>query len=157
MLSSVFAGHDGVDAAGVVADHAADGAAVVAGGIGGEGEVMFFGGVAEVVEDDAGLHAGDAAGGIDLENARHVLGEVEDDGDVAALSGEGGAAAAAEHGRIEFAAEGECGEDVVGVVRENYADGDLAVVRTVGRVEGAAAVVEANVSTQMFTQSLGES
>ena len=57
---------------------------------------MFFGGVAEVVENDAGLHAGDAAGGIDLENPRHVLGEVEDDGDVAALAGERGAAAAAE-------------------------------------------------------------
>ncbi len=44
-----LAAHDGVDAAGVVADHAADGAAVVAGGIGGEGQVIFFGGVAEVI------------------------------------------------------------------------------------------------------------
>jgi hypothetical protein len=100
-----FAGHDGVDAAGVVADHAADGAAVVAGGIGSEGEVMLFGGVAESVEDDSGLHAGDAAGGIDLENARHVLGKIEDDGDVAALAGERSAAAAAEERRAEFAAE----------------------------------------------------
>jgi len=110
-----------------------------------------------VVEDDAGLHASDAAGRIDLENARHVLGEVEYDGDIAALSCEGGTAAAAEHRSIEFSAEGERGEDVVGVVRENNADGHLAVIRTVGRVEGAAAVVEANVSTQMFMQSVGES
>ena len=131
------------------------------GGIGGEGEVMFFGGVAEVVENDAGLDAGDAAVGIDLEDARHVLREVEDDGDVAALSGERGAAAAGEHGSVEVAAEGECGEDVVVIAGEDDADGNLAVVGAVGGVEGAGAVVEANVSCQsaakLFAQGLGES
>ncbi len=86
--------HHRVDAAGVVANHAADGAAVVAGGIGREGEVMFFGGVAEVVEDNSGLNAGDAAFGIDFENARHVLGEIQHDGDVAALAGQGCASTA---------------------------------------------------------------
>jgi hypothetical protein len=134
---------------------------VVAGGIGGEGEVMFLGNVAEVIENDAGLDAGDAAVRIDLEDARHVFREVEDDGDVAALSGERGAAAAAEHGSVEVAAEGECGEDVIGIVGENYADGNLAVVGSVGRVEGAGAIVEPNVSCQsaakLFAQGLGES
>ena len=46
----------------------------------------------------------------------------------------------------EFAAEGDGGEDVVGVAGKNDADRDLAVVGAVGGVEGAAAVVEANVS-----------
>jgi hypothetical protein len=150
-----------VDAAGVVADHAADSAVAVAGGIGGEGEVMFFGGSAEVIENDAGLDAGDAAVRIDLEDARHVFREVEDDGDVATLSGEGSASAAAEYRGVEFAAEGECGEDVVGVAGHNYADGDLAIVGSVGRVEGAGAIVEANVSCQsaakLFVQGFGES
>jgi hypothetical protein len=50
-----LAAHEGVDAAGVVADHAADGAAGVGGGIGGEGEGEFFCGVADAIEDDAGL------------------------------------------------------------------------------------------------------
>jgi hypothetical protein len=117
--------------------------------------------VAEVVENDAVLAAGDAAVRIDLKDARHVLREVEDDGDVAALSGEGSAAASTEHRSVEFAGEGECGEDVVGVVRENYANGDLAVVGSVGRVEGARAVVKSNVSCQsaakLFAQGFGES
>ncbi len=56
-----FAAHEGVDAAGVVADHAADGAAAVGGGIGGEGEGEFFCGVADAIEDDAGLDV-DGAG-----------------------------------------------------------------------------------------------
>src|SRR6266496_352474 len=121
-----FSGHYGVDAAGVVADHPADGAGFV-------------------------------TGGIDLEDARHVLREIEYDGDVAALAGEGGASAATKQRGGEFAADGDCGEDVVGVVRENYADGDLTVVGAIGGVKGAGAVVEADFATNLFTQSLGES
>src|SRR5580693_7905781 len=127
-----FAGHYGVNAAGVVADHATEGAAVVRGRVGCEGEMVFFGGVAEGVEHDSGLHTGDAARGIDLENLIHVAGKIEDDGDVAALSGERGAAAAAEQRRIEFTAERDCGDYVVNVAGKNYADRNLAVVGTVG-------------------------
>ena len=56
---------------------------------------------AQRVEDDAGLHAGDALLDIDLENAVHVLREVEHDGDVAALAGEARAGAAREDRRVE--------------------------------------------------------
>ena len=68
-----LSGHDGMHAAGVVADHAAESAAIVRGGIGRESEMVFFGGSAEVVEHDSGLNAGNAAGRIDFENPRHVL------------------------------------------------------------------------------------
>ena len=57
ILSSVLPRHDRVDAAGVVADHAAQRAAVVRGRVGAEGEVMSLRRVAQVVEHDAGLHA----------------------------------------------------------------------------------------------------
>jgi hypothetical protein len=77
--------------------------------------VVLFGGGAEMVEHDSGLYAGDAACGIDFEDPRHVPGEIEDDGDVAALSGQGRAAAAAEQGRTEPAAEGDRGLNVVSV------------------------------------------
>ena len=93
-----FAAHEGVDAAGVVADHAAEGAAAVGGWVGGEGEVVLFGGVAELIEDDAGLDAGEAGRGVEGDDPVHVFGEVEDDGYVAALAGEGGATAAGEDG-----------------------------------------------------------
>ncbi len=140
-----LAGHDGVDAAGVVADHAADGAAVMAGGIGREGQMIFFGGVSEMIEDDSGLHARDAPLGIDLEDISHVLREIENDGDVAALSGERGAAAAAKERSTEVATNGDGRENIVGIARKNNADRNLAVVGAVGRVERAAAVVEADV------------
>jgi hypothetical protein len=145
-----------MDAAGIVADHASQGAAVVGSGVGGEGEVMFFGGVAEVIEDDSGLYAGDAAGRVDFEDLRHVLGEIEDDGDVAALSGEGRASAAAEQGSVEFAAEGDGGEDVVGIVRENYPDGDLAVIGAIGSVESAGTGVKADFAANLAAQGLGQ-
>src|SRR5580698_2420064 len=112
--------------AGVVADHAAQGAAVVSGGIGGEGEVVLFGGGSEMVEHDSGLHAGDAAGGIDFENPGHVFGEIENDGDIAALAGERGASSAAKQRRAEFAAARNCRENIVGISGEHDADGDLA-------------------------------
>jgi len=82
-----LAGHDRVHAAGVVADHAAESTAVVGGRIGRESQVMFFGFAAQVVEDDAGLHARDAALGIDFKDGRHVFRKIEDDGGVTALSG----------------------------------------------------------------------
>ena len=68
-----LARHDRVHAAGVVADHASECAAVVSGGIGREGKVVFLGGSAQCIENNSGLDARDAANGIDFENARHVL------------------------------------------------------------------------------------
>jgi hypothetical protein len=133
-------------AAGVVADHAAQGAAVVSGGIRAEGEVVFFGGGAKIVEHDSGLYTRDAADGVDFEDPRHVSGEIENDGDVAALSGEGRAAAATEKGCAELAAERYRGQNIVGIAGTHYADGDLAVVGPVGGVQGAGAAVEADVA-----------
>jgi hypothetical protein len=88
------AGHDRMDPAGVVADHAAEGAAVVGGGVGTEGEVVGLGSVTQVVEDGPGLDTGSSASGVELDHPVHVLGEVDDHGHVAALAGETGASAA---------------------------------------------------------------
>jgi hypothetical protein len=85
-----------MDSAGIVSDHPADGATIVAGGIGREGEVMLFGGVAELIEYNAGLHTSDAACRIDRKNSPHVLGKIQHDGDIAALTCKRCAAPAAE-------------------------------------------------------------
>jgi hypothetical protein len=145
-----------VDTAGVVADHAADGATVVAGGIGSEGQMMFFGGVAEVIEDNAGLDARDAPFGIDLENVSHVLGEIEHDGDIAALSCERGSTATAKERSAEVTTNGDGSEDIVRIARKNYADGNLAIVRAVSGVESAASIVEADVTTDAEAQGFGK-
>jgi hypothetical protein len=118
--------------------------------------MVLFGGGAEMVEHDPGLYAGDAAGRIDFKNPRHVFGEVEDDGDVAALSGERRAAAAAEQRRAELAAERNGRKNIVGITGENYADGNLAVIGAVGGVESAAAAVEADFTANLREQSSGQ-
>jgi hypothetical protein len=113
---------------------------------------MLLGGGAEVVEDYSRLHAGDAALGIDLENIRHVLREIEDDGYVAALAGEGSSATAGEERSVMVAAEGDGREHVLFVAWNDYADRDLAVVGAVGRVEGAGAGVETDFSAEMAVE-----
>ena len=147
-----FAGHDRVHAAGVVADHASEGAAAMGGGVGREGQVMLLGGGADVVEDYSRLHAGNPALGIDLEDIRHVLREIEDDRHVAALAGQGSSAAASEERSVMVAAEGDGGEHVFFVARNDYADRDLAIVGAVGRVERASAGVEADLSSEMAVE-----
>lgn len=144
--------HDGVHAAGVVADHPAEGAAVVGGGVGAEREAMAFGGAPQVVEDDARLHHGAAPLRVEGYHAVHVPGEVEDHRHVAALSRQAGAAAAAEHGGGMLAAESERGDGVLFVAREDDADRHLAVVGAVSGVEGAAAGVEAHLAAQAAPQ-----
>ncbi len=87
------------------------------GGIWSEGEVMLFGGSAERIEDDSGLNSRDAAHRIDFENGRHVLREIEDDGGVATLSGEGGSSAAGQDRGMMFAAKSDGCDNVFSVAR----------------------------------------
>src|ERR1035437_2017637 len=63
-----LARHYRMDSAGIVSDHPADGATIVAGGIGREGEVMLFGGGAGLIEDNAGPPTNDAACRVDRKN-----------------------------------------------------------------------------------------
>ena len=90
---------------------------------------------------------------------RHVFGKVEYDSDVAALSGERGATAAAEKRRAEFAAERDRGHDIFGVAWEHYPDRDLAVVAAIGGVERARTAVEPDIfvraATKPRTQGIG--
>ena len=105
---------------------------------------MGFGFGAEGIEDDAGLNAGEFLAGVKLENLIHVLGEIEDDSDVAGLAGQACASAAGENRGTEFSTGGDGGDDVVGIARDHQANGNLTVVGGVGGKEGAAAAVEAD-------------
>src|SRR6185312_6036200 len=80
-------------AARVVADHAAKGAAAVSGRIRSEREVVRFGRVAQRIENYTRLNPCETLNRIDFQDPVHVLGKVEDDGDVAALPGQAGAGA----------------------------------------------------------------
>ena len=73
-----------------------------------------------------------------------------------ALAGEGGAGSAGEDGSVEVAAEGDGGDDVVFVAGNDDADGDVAVVGGVGRVESAGGGIEADFAADFFAQTGGE-
>ena len=133
-----------VHAAGVVADHAAEGAARVGCGIGRVGQVMLFGGLAQAIEDDAGIDGGELAFGVERAEPVHVLRVIENDGDIGALAGQAGASAAGQHGGAEGAAGRERSLHVGGVARQHNADGELAIVGGIGGVERARAHVEAD-------------
>src|SRR5215468_297288 len=112
----------------VVSDHAADGAAAVTRGIGSKCEFMFLGCGPEVVEDDSRLSACDAPPRIELDNLRHVLREVEDYSNIAALARKRCASASTEQRRTVFPADRNRCDYVVVVSWEYHADGNLPVV-----------------------------
>ena len=148
-----FAAEQAVNAAAIVADHAAERAARMRRRIGRIGQMMQFGRVAQPVENDARLDRGELGGGIDGTERVHVAGKIEDDGNIGALAGEAGACAARKHRGSRGAAGGKSGLDVGGVARQNDADGKLAVVGRVGRVESAGAEIEENISPDAFFES----
>jgi hypothetical protein len=151
-----LAGHQGAHAAGVVADHPAEGAPGVGGRVWPVGQVVDLGRLAEPVEHDAWLHPGDAALRVQLDDLVHVLGEVQHDRGVAALAGQAGAAAAAQHRDAGLAAGGERGEDVVGVAWHHHPDGDLPVVGGVGGVQRPAAAVEPHLPAHVTSERGGQ-
>lgn len=126
-----------VGAAGVVADHPAEGAAAVGGGVGAEGQAVGRGCGPQVVEDHTRLDDGGAGGGVQVEDRAQMAGEVEDESGAGGLSGDGRAAAARHHRHPVLPADGQGGGDVVGVARGEHAERDPAVVGGVHRRQRA--------------------
>jgi len=147
-----FATQQAMNAATVVADHAAQGAAGVGCGVGRIGQMEALGGLAEPVEDDAGLHAGQLGIRVDRLQLIHITGVIEDDGDVGALAGEAGSGSAGQNGGSGGAAGGQGGFDIGCVLRQYDADRKLAIVRGVGGVEGARTEIEADLAAKGFLE-----
>ena len=81
--------------------------------------------------------------GIDFQNPSHVFREIENDGDVAALSGKRGATATRAGAERRYSRQRATAARTSSLSRgSNDADWDLAIVRAVGGIQGAAAVVE---------------
>ncbi len=144
--------HQRVDAAGVVADHPAEGVVRVRRGVGGEGQVVLLGLGAEDVEHRPGLHPRQLRRGVDREDLVEVLRPVHHDGDVAAAAGQARAAAPRQERCTVAAADGDGRDHVVDVLGDDDADRHLAVVRAVGGVERAAAGVEPDLAADRLAQ-----
>ena len=137
-----FPAHDGMGAARVVADIAADRAILVGGRVRRESEAVFLGRVAELVVDNAGLHAREPCVGVDGQDAVKVFREVDNDGDVAGLAGQTRAAATPENRYVSFAAFFDGREHVLDTARNNHSDRNLPINREIGGIERTAAGVE---------------
>src|SRR5579864_3265903 len=148
-----LARHHRVHAARVVANHSADGAAAVRRRIGAEGQVVLLGGAAQVVENDSRLHTRNSELWIKLKNLRHVLGEIQHYGDIAALACQRRASAAAKHRRRMLSTNGDRSNYIFGVSGNHYANWDLAIVRAVGGIERPAAIVETYLTAELTAQS----
>jgi hypothetical protein len=106
-----------MNAAGVIPDHPTQSAAVMRGRIGRKCEVMFFSGGAEMIEHHSRLYAGDSAGRIDFKNPRHVSRKIEDNGDVATLTGKRSTPATAKQGCTEIPAQCHRCYYIIGITR----------------------------------------
>ena len=138
-------GH-GVGAAGVVADHAAEGRPVLRGGVGPEAQPEGSRGLLQVGHDHARLDAGGAGVGVDAEDGVHVAGEIEDDPRADGVARAGRAAAAAGDRYAEFAGDGQGGGDVLRIDRADDRARRYPVVRGVRGVFGPAARTGAHLS-----------
>ena len=126
------------------------------GGVGAEGEAVRGGGVAEPVEDQAGLDAGGAGPGVEGEQAVHVPGEVEDDAGTGGLPGDRGARAPGDHGHAVRAAHREGGGHVVGVARGDRTQRHAPVVGGVHRVQRAGGGREVALARDLGGQGTGQ-
>ena len=137
---------------GVVSHHAAERATAVAGRIGAEGQIVLLRSAAQIIENNAWLDSRDPALGIKFQNLRHVLGEIEYDGDIAALPGKRSPAATAEDRCSMLAANRDRRDYVVRVFGKHHADRHLPVVRSICGVKGAAPVVKADFAADIPAQ-----
>ena len=126
-------------------------------GVGREGERVALGRVAQRVAHGAGLDAREARGGIERDDAVQVLRAVDDERDVHALAALRGAAAARQDRHAVLARERHRGDDVLHRAGEDDADRHLAIVRGVGGVRGARALVEAHFAGERGAQARFES
>jgi hypothetical protein len=117
-----------------------------------ERQVVPFGAGAQRVQDHAGLDARNPLLDIDLENPIHVFGEVEDDGDVAALAGEARTGTAGED-RRERRGAAHAHRPHPSARRRRW---HLSIVGGIGGVQRPAALIEAHFAAHAPPELVGE-
>ncbi|HLX59200.1 MAG TPA: hypothetical protein VKR83_19455 [Ktedonobacteraceae bacterium] len=111
-----------------------------------------LGGVAQHIQDNAGLDAGDLLPRINLEDGAHVPGHVDDDGAIAALPGQAGSTAARQQRNSIAPAERDSLDDILYAAGKHDADGHLTVVGAIGRVERPAPLIKAHLAADAGAQ-----
>jgi hypothetical protein len=121
-------------------------AAAVRGWVGAERQLMFLCAAAQRVQNHARLDSRESRGRIDLQNFVHVFRKVQNHGDIAGLPGEAGARSAWQDWRAEFPARSHGRDHILVIAGNHEANGNLAIVRAVGRIQCAASPVETHLA-----------
>ena len=104
--------------------------------------MMFFRRVPQVVEYASRFNACDFFLRVQLENAIEILGHIHDYGNITALPCETGAPAPGKHRRAVPAAGGNGCNDIIDGFWNDHTDRNLTIIRAVGCIQGAAAIVK---------------
>src|SRR5215469_5618781 len=112
--------------------------------------------IAKIVEHAPGLDARELAIGIEFNYVVEVLRPVDADRDIAALAGKTRAASAIEQRRAELARDGDRGDDIIEIPRDDDSDGYLPIIGAVCRVQRAASGIEPHLAAQFVLQVAGE-
>ncbi|AQA21390.1 D-lactate dehydrogenase domain protein [Rhodococcus sp. MTM3W5.2] len=129
---------DGPGSACIVADHPAEGAAVLCGRIRAEPQPVRRGRPLEGAQHNAGLHNGGPAVGIERHDAVEVSAEVEDQSGPDRVARHGGSGPTGGHRKVVGAADLHDRRHVLVGAREHHHIGHDAVVGGVGAVLGPA-------------------
>src|SRR3982751_4112438 len=114
-------------AAGIVAQHPTDCAMTMSGRIRTEDQPAGSQLILQIIKDQSRFNARELCLDINFNKSVHVLGEIDDHRDVAALAGETGAAAATCNRRAKFATDCDGGDYVTAVARNQHADWNLPI------------------------------
>src|SRR3954447_21639833 len=104
-----------MNAARVIADHAAERVTAVSRGVRAKGQVVLSGSVAQLIEHDAGFDARITLLRVHLDNPVHVLREIEQEGEFYGLAGNPGASPASHDRRAMAAAHFESVQHIGGI------------------------------------------
>src|SRR5436190_19802269 len=141
--------HNGMHTTRVVPDHSSQSAMGVRRRIGSESEMSLFRRVPQRIKNNAGLHPRVLLLVIQINYLIHVLGKVEDDGDIAALAGEACSSSTREDRSAKLAAEPHSFDTVCLVFWNHHANRNLPVIGAIGCVQSATAFVEADLSSDI--------
>src|ERR1700722_7987534 len=130
-------------AAGIVADHSAQCAAAVCRWVRAKRELIFLRAIPQRVQNDARLDSCELPCDVDLQDLVHVLRKVQNHRDVASLPGKASARTARQDRRAILPARGYRCDHIVFISWYHQADGNLPVIRAIGRIESAASTVKA--------------
>src|SRR5215469_2425761 len=117
-------------------------------------QLEFLGGGSQLVENNSRLHAGILFVMIQLENLIAVLGKIKNDGEVATLTTKTGATSAREHRSSMHAAESHCRNCVLDISRNNDSYRNLAIIRSVGRVQRTSSVTTSHLAFDYFSETM---